>query len=219
MYQLNKQLTKSNVAYAKRQELLQTTLKQLQEGQKTGKTAKAMFGTPTQHADHLLHPKQEDSSQNLANQSMWLLAADNALIFLAIFTGMFAIMGWLSPKSLDVKINGTSGITSIILISILGGFIFSYVAKAVLPRVVHGKAKRPPFWRRALIILGGLVVWMVVFFAGNMLPNVINPRPNQVVYIVIALVAIGADIWFRRQFNIVGILGSNQRQRARGRKN
>lgn len=211
MYQLNKQLDKSNVTYTKKQELLQETLKQIQEGQKTGKTARAMFGTPTQHAHDLLHPKKKETTQTAADQPTWMLAADNALIFFAIFTGMFAIMGWVSPRSLAVKINGSSGITAIVLISILGGLIFSVVAKAMLPRKVNGKTKRRPFWQRTLIVLGGLVLWMVIYFGGNILPNAINPRPDKVVYLVCALVGLGADIWFRRQFHVSGILGSAQR--------
>lgn len=211
MYQLNKQLEKSNVTYTKKQELLQETLKQIQEGQKTGKTARAMFGTPTQHAHDLLHPKKKETTQTVADQSLWMLAADNALIFFAIFTGMFAIMGWASPRSLDVKVNGSSGITAIIIISLLGGLIFSWVAKQMVPRVVNGKRKRRPFWQRTLIVLGALVVWMAVYFAGNILPNAVNPRPDKVVYVVLALLGLGGDIWFRRQFHVSGILGAAQR--------
>lgn len=211
MYQLNKQLEKSNVTYTKKQELLQATLKQIKEGQKTGKTARAMFGTPTQHAHDLLHPKKKDTNQSVADQSTWLLAADNALIFFAIFTGMFAIMSWISPKSLDVSINGSSGITAIVVISILGGLIFAVVAKMMMPRKVNGKVKRRPFWQRTLVVLGGLVLWMVIYFGGNILPNAINPRPNRYVYLVCALVGLGGDIYFRRRYHVSGILGSTQR--------
>lgn len=215
MYQLNKQLEKANVEYSKKQALLQDTLKKVQEGQKTGKTARAMFGTPTQYAHELLHPKKKDDPRSLSNQATWMLAADNALIFFAIFTGMFAIMSWITPKALDISINGSSGITAIVLISVLGGLIFSIVAKSVLPQMVNGKPKRRPFWQRMLIIFAGLVVWMAVYFGGNVLPNAINPRPNKVVYLALALLGIGGDIWFRRQFHVAGMFGSAQRTRRR----
>ena len=63
MYQLNKQLDAQGATAEAKTALLEETMTALLEGQKTGQTAKGLFGTPTKHADELLHPKKTPAEQ------------------------------------------------------------------------------------------------------------------------------------------------------------
>ncbi|MBO9150328.1 MAG: DUF1129 family protein, partial [Escherichia coli] len=112
MFQLNKQLDAQGADPAKKPAMLEETLKALQEGQKTGQTARGLFGTPTQRAHALLHPEPTEQSQT--QTSLKLMALDNGIMFFAIFTFMFGLMDWISPQAMKVSHNGNMGITSII---------------------------------------------------------------------------------------------------------
>ena len=74
MFQLNKQLDAQGADPAKKPAMLEETLKALQEGQKTGQTARGLFGTPTQRAHALLHPEPTEQSQT--QSSLKLMALD-----------------------------------------------------------------------------------------------------------------------------------------------
>ena len=196
MYQLNKQLDRQGVESDKKPEMLQETAQQLAAGQKKGKTAKALFGTPTEYAKELKNPKK--TPEHMTKRSIWLLAIDNALIFLSIFTFMF---GWLSPLAMHSSRAGSSGITAILLVAILGGVLFGYVAMQLQPtKNKDGKwVQTKPMWFRVLTVAFGLVAWLAVYMLASLLPNVVNPRLNQWGYLAIAVVTFVGDIYYRRR--------------------
>ena len=142
MFQLNKQLEAQGAPADKKAEWLQATVEQLLAGQKTAQTAKGLFGTPTAYAHELLHPKKEEVERQV-NTNTWLLAADNALMFFAIFAIMFGVLAFTSPKALSMQShNGNAGITAIILVALAGGALFGFLMKMIRPgtfrRDVHG---------------------------------------------------------------------------------
>ena len=98
MYQLNKQLDAQGATAEAKPALLEETMTALLEGQKTGQTAKGLFGTPTKYADELLHPKKTPAEQQ--QTSTVLMSVDNGLMFFAIFTFMFGLMGLMQPSTL-----------------------------------------------------------------------------------------------------------------------
>lgn len=213
MYQLNKQLDKLGVASEKKETMLQKTAEKLVAGQKQGQTARAMFGTPTEYAKELKNPKPTPAQTS--KQSMKLLAIDNMLIFLSIFTFMFGLMFWLSPVAMQTKQAGSSGITAILIVAIIGGLIFGYVATQMQPqRNADGKAvNKRPLWLRILIIVAGLAVWLLVYMLVSMLPNAINPRLNAWVYIIIGVVAFLGDMYFRSKFHVNNAIYGNRARR------
>ena len=77
MYQLNKQLDAQGATAEAKTALLEETMTALLEGQKTGQTAKGLFGTPTKYADELLHPKKTPAEQQ--QTSTILMSVDNGL--------------------------------------------------------------------------------------------------------------------------------------------
>lgn len=210
MYQLNKQLDRLGVASDKKPEMLDETVQQLIAGQKKGQTAKTLFGTPTERAKALKNPKP--TTQEVTRRSLWLLAIDNGLIFLSIFTFMFGLMYWMTPVAMRSQRAGNSGITAIILVAAVGGLIFGYVALQLQPaRDSNGKrVPTKPLWFRILAVVGGLIGWLLIYMLASLLPNVINPRLNQWLYFIVAVAAFAGDIFYRRRYHITGSIYGNR---------
>lgn len=206
MYQLNKQLDRLGVASDKKEEMTKETIDKLLAGQKKGQTARTLFGTPTEYAKELKNPKPSDAQ--VTKQSIKLLAIDNMLIFLSIFTFMFGLMFWLSPAAMQTKNAGTSGITAILIIAITGGAIFGYVAMQVQPkRDAKGKGLiKKPLWLRIITIVAGLAIWLLIYMVVSLLPNAVNPRLNAWAYIIIGVVTFVGDMYFRSKFHVNGSL-------------
>lgn len=212
MYQLNKQLDRIGVASADKPAMLEETAQQLVAGQKQGKTAKALFGTPTEQAKELKNPKK--TPEHISKESIWLMAIDNMLIFLSIFTFMFGLMYWMTPAAMHSQRAGSSGITAILLVAGLGGLLFVYVARQLQPtKNKEGKwVQTKPMWFRVLTVAFGLVVWLAVYMLASLLPNVVNPRLNQWAYLIIAVVTFVGDIVYRRRYHITGGFYGNRRK-------
>lgn len=211
MYQLNKQLDRLQVASDKKPAMLEETVQKLVAGQKKGETAKALFGTPTAYAKELKNPKKDPA--HMTKESIKLLAIDNALIFLSVFTFLFALMFWLSPMAMRSKQAGSSGITAILVVAILGGALYGYIALQLQPtKNKNGKwVQTKPVWIRILTVVLGLVAWLLVYMLASLLPNALNPRLNQWAYLAIAIVAFAGDIYFRRRFHITGTFYGSRR--------
>lgn len=216
VFQLNKQLERQGVAKEKRPEIIQDTITQLKEGQKTGKTAKALFGTPTEYVKNLKDPKKNNQPNHMSKQSIKLLALDNMLIFFSIFTFMFGLMFWISPAAMKMTHYGSSGLLAIVLVSVSGGLSYGYVASQLQPVKKNGKwVQAKPVWFRILTVAFGLVVWLAVYMASSLLPNVINPRLNAWAYIILGVIAFAGDIIFRRKYHITGAFYGNRNNRRK----
>lgn len=213
MFQLNKQLDAQGADPAKKPAMLEETLKALQEGQKTGQTARGLFGTPTQRAHALLHPEPTEQSQT--QSSLKLMALDNGIMFFAIFTFMFGLMDWISPQSMKVAHNGNMGITSIILVAITGGILFGWIAKYMLPvkNEETGKYVKRPLWARIVTVVSGLVMWILIYILTAMMPNSVNPRLNQWFYLILGVAAFALDIWLRGRYHITSAFSPRRQQR------
>lgn len=206
MYQLNKQLDRLGVSSDKKDAMLNETIQKLLAGQENGRTARTLLGTPTEYAKELKNPKPTPAETN--RQSIRLLAIDNMLIFLSIFTFMFGLMFWLSPAAMQTKQAGTSGITAILIVALTGGLIFGYVATQVQPQF-NAKGKRvnkKPLWQRILVIVAGLAAWLLIYMLVSLLPNAINPRLNPFVYLGIGVLTFLGDMYFRARFHVSGSL-------------
>lgn len=209
IYQLNKQLDRQGVAKDKQPAMIKETVEKLQAGQKKGQTAKKLFGTPTEYAKELKNPKPKDVREN-TQRSMRLLAVDNTLIFFSIFTFMYGIMFLMSPQLRQAKRYGSSGITAIVLSSVIAGLLFSYVMLQLQP--VKGKKARP-MATRILILVLALIGWLGVYMLASQLPNIVNPRLNAWIYIIFGVVAFGGDIYFRNRYHVAGAYGNRRRRR------
>ena len=214
MFQLNKQLAAQGATGEQKQALLDETQRQLLAAQPEGKTAKALFGTPTSHAHELLHPKKQVEERD-ENTNLWLMAADNALMFFAIFAFMFGILAFTSPSALATNgHNGNSGITAIILVALAGGGLFGGLMKLIRPKILaDGSREKRPLWYRVLVIILGLITWIAVYGLVTLLPNAINPQLNKWVYVILGVAGFAADLYLRTKFNIANALFGGQPRR------
>ncbi|WP_283583396.1 DUF1129 domain-containing protein [Limosilactobacillus difficilis] len=222
IYQLQKQLKEQGAKADKIPGMIQETVKSLQEGQKSGKTARAMYGTPTHYAHQLIHPDTNKKPDELKTSSFPQLALDNTIMLLAIFTIMYGIMGLLPNNSIGkLKVNGAAGITAIVIISVVGGLTFGYITKLMEPvkDETTGRWKKRPVGMRIGLTIAAFVIWLLAYLLVNLLPNVINPVLNSWIELVIGVVAILGDIYYRRKYHIVGsAFSTRQPNRRQSRK-
>ncbi|WP_137596614.1 DUF1129 domain-containing protein [Paucilactobacillus kaifaensis] len=214
MFQLNKQLDEQGMKADKKPDVIKETVDALLAGQKTGATAKQLFGTPTKKAYDLIHgPARAGGGQQ--QSSFWLLATDNGLMFFNIFTLLFGVMGIFQPKSLQTQQTGTTGIVAIILVGVIGGMLFAWITQILTP---PAKKEKKPIWYRILAVIGALVAWVAVYFFASLLPNAINPQLPAWAYIALGVLGFVGDLYLRRKFHIVGgAFGSPRQQQNRRR--
>ena len=197
MYRLRKELKESKLNDEQRSEALIDTETRLLEAQKTGKTAKHLFGTPTQRLNEIVEgPKK--AKIEAQNNNMWIRALDNGLIFAALFAAMYAIMMLIEPKTIT-STPGPSGLLAIILTSAVGGIGMGYIYK-----VLGSSKKRPSVWKQAGIVVIAVVLWIIFYTSFGMLPPVINPTLPFYGYAILAVAAFGGRWYLRRKFHIVG---------------
>ncbi|MDR3189785.1 MAG: DUF1129 domain-containing protein [Lactobacillaceae bacterium] len=181
---------------------------QLLAGQKTGKTAKQLFGTPAEALGIKVKEAniQAKSPSNYAKAKFTHLAIDNTLTFLMLFSFMFGLTMTFSKFSRGAN-GGAAGITSLLLTSITGGLLFALVTKIM----ANEKMNR---WKRLLGAVAGFIVWFAVYLSLASLPPFINPLLPGYVYIAIAAIAfLGFRAWRKKTGISGGFLGSASRNR------
>ena len=197
MFRLRKELKDSKLNDEQRQTAIIDTETKLLAGQKTGKTAKQLFGTPTQRLTELVEgPKKEKIEAQ--NNNYWLRALDNALIFVALFAAMYGIMMAMQPKTIE-QAPGPAGVLSIILTSAMGGLGISYIYK-----IMAKQKKRPSIWKQGGITIVAVILWMIFYTSFAMLPKIINPILPIYGYISLAIATFALRWYLRRKFQITG---------------
>ncbi|GEP18947.1 DUF1129 domain-containing protein [Pediococcus argentinicus] len=200
MFRLRKELADQKIDADKLKQALDDTEAKLLEGQKKGQTAKQLFGTPTEHMQEIVHgPKRQIGAQTTDN--LWLRAVDNGLIFMALFSAMYALMAFFQPAAI-VKSPGPAGLLAIIGTSAVGGIGMGYVYKWLYPSSNGGK--RPTFWRQIGVTTAAVLAWIVAYMVFSVIPSVINPTLPAFGYVILAALAFGGRWLFRRRYNIVG---------------
>ncbi len=212
IYQLNKQLDAKGIPADKKSDYLDKTIAKMQAGQKQGKTAKTLFGTPTAYAEELTNPKKKETEVQ-GTSNFGLLALDNGMMFFAIFSFMFGLISFMNPSSLSPNGHyGSSGLTAILIIAIAGGLLFGYIAKIMAPSKdpKTGKMVQRSLWARIGMIVLAFVIWIGIYTLAGFLPNSINPQTNKWVYILLGIIVFGADLYLRTRFHIVNNVFAGQ---------
>ncbi len=193
MFKFNQALGGVKLKDEQKSELVDQMVKDLLEGQKSGKTARNMWGTVDQKIDSVVNPPKKAANPV---RDYWPNAAYNTLLFFTIFNLLYGITFLFSKNAAAT----TMGITGIILSSIIAGLGIPLMTMLIAPGVKH-KYSLPI---RILFIAGFFVVWMAVFFIAGLIPRVINPILNPYVYIALGVLSIGGSVWFKRRYNITG---------------
>lgn len=188
---------------------------QLLAGQKAGRTARQIFGTP-QQALGVETKKALDNTpeRGYASYGFWAIAIDNALVFFAMFTGMFGLMLLFSGQKMLAEGQqniGSFGITALILTAVSGGLFFAAWSIMVAPRQ-DGSQRSMWFRLAATIILFG--AWFMAYMSFSFIPLAINPILNGWIYLALAgLTYLGFRRWRQTTGIKGGFLGGNQSRR------
>ncbi|TYC48996.1 DUF1129 family protein [Weissella muntiaci] len=185
---------------------------QLLEGQKSGQTARQMFGTPAQALGLAKQVAVEEEgltpNQIYAAHPFWQLVLDNAMAFGMLFMVMFGFMLAFS-SNVSRESAGAAGLTSLIGTAVFGAIFFSLATKFLAAK---GGSRIVKFLGAALLF----VAWFGLYLLLAGLPAAVNPIMPGWVYLVLAAITFFAFRYWRARTKIVGgFLGGTRRPRNR----
>lgn len=195
MFKFNQALGATKLSADKKNEAVQTMVQELLEGQKSGKTARNMWGTVDQKIETTVHPPARPADPR---RDYWKNAGYNAVLFLTIFFLMYGVLWFLPTKG--GQHSPMMGITGILISAAVAGLGIPIVTMMFTPGVKH----RFSIWIRIILVVLFLIVWMGIFTLSSILPPVLNPVLNPIVYIVLGVLSGVAAFFVKRQFNITG---------------
>ncbi|MGX7015018.1 DUF1129 domain-containing protein [Vagococcus silagei] len=205
MFDLKKVLANETLPEEREVRALNSMLQALVDGQKTGVTAKQLYGTPTEAAS-----KIKETPDVLPTSSFSILWLDNSLVlfsFLAIITSMFSVMS----KESGV----TQGITSLVIGAISGGLSFYFIHKYVYVYNLPGadQSKKPGFLKSTGIMALCFIPWLFFFSMAQLLPATVNPSLDPMINLVLGAAAFGGHYLLKKKYNIQGSLFTRPPQR------
>jgi uncharacterized membrane-anchored protein len=194
IFDLKKSLVAANLSEEAQTLALHEILPQLVDGQKSGITARQLFGTVSERTEAILNKPEE-----LPESTPFLMWLDNALLLFGVMSIMFSIMMlWSKGKTQPM------GILTLVLASMFGGYVFYLMYKYVYQydRPGMDKSKRPGWLKTGLILVASMFLWIVVFAGTSMLPTVINPVFDPIIVIILGGVAIGVRHLLKKKYNM-----------------
>lgn len=162
--------------------------------QRHGQPANGLYmAAPKIKAEEMLHPHKKPTKK-----PFWQLAVDGALMYLAIFVGLFGIIALFENKQSQ---NSQMGILTLASVGIaLGVFMVKY-NDWVMPK--NGQKMS---WSKLILSGIGLAAVLFIWIWVLSLPFVraINPVLPGEADVVIAVVAFGIRYLFRKHYNLTG---------------
>ena len=175
-------------------------LKALVDGQKTGVTAKQLYGTPTEAVVFVTTKPATPPKTNFG--SMWL---DNSLMLFAVLALITGAMTMISKNP-----QPTQGIISILIGAISGGLSFYLIYRYVYIYDLPGadRSKKPGTLKTGAIMALCFIPWLMIFSFSAYIPKNINPSLDPVITIILGAVAFGVRYLLKKKYNIQGSLFS-----------
>lgn len=194
MMSLDKALIAANISEEKRVAIYNEMLKNLIKGQKSGQTARQLYGTVTERTSVLLaSPKENETGRS----EDWKIMLDGGLLMGAMFALITGLSGFIGKGQ-----GSEMGIITMILNFILGGFVILLISKNMPDK---NKNKKGNTLRYILVSTAGMLGWMFVMTASMaLLPSSINILMSAGVNIAIGVTAFAAKMYFKRKLNIHG---------------
>ncbi|MDR3242044.1 MAG: DUF1129 domain-containing protein [Lactobacillaceae bacterium] len=178
---------------------------ELLAAQKTGKTARQLYGTPADALGVKLTSNRQANPGTAYGDYKYLdLTIDNTLTFLMLFSMMFGIT-LMFQKQTAGSTPGAAGITALLITSVLGGLLFAFGTKAIASGIKK-------VWS-LLTAVAAFVLWFAIYLGVAMLPAVVNPILPGFVYIAIAVATFfGFRAWRKKTGITGGFLGGSTRR-------
>ncbi|MDR0921442.1 MAG: DUF1129 domain-containing protein [Lactobacillales bacterium] len=208
MFDLNKQLENGNVSEETKVRKFAEMLPEIVEHQKSGQTARQLYGTVSERATEIIGKPEDKSIKKVTTKPalMWL---DNFLLLLGLMGIMLGILGIVGRNK------GTQfGIITLFAMAAVGGLMFYVMYKLVYQYEAPGadRSKRPGWFKTGLILVVGMFIWILSFTLTAFLPSVINPFLPSPVILVIGALAIGARMLLKKKYNIASSMQSQARR-------
>lgn len=178
-------------------EVLYSMLPTIVEQQANHITAKKLYGTVTEQADHLT--AGPNRKNNVVEKSEpWKLYIDGALLLgglLAVINGVFQLFG-------NGQTQNPMGAATLFI-----NFLLAGGAMLVIGKYAPQPGQKGGFMKYILASTLTMLVWMLFFSVGAaLIPRVINPVVPPMVSIGIGVLAIIGKYFFKRAFNVQGSL-------------
>ncbi|MGY3767045.1 DUF1129 domain-containing protein [Vagococcus vulneris] len=198
IFDLKKDLAKTSLSEEQKTLALHDMLTALVEGQKSGTTAKQLYGTPTEAVKNIV--EAPEALPEITFGKAWL---DNSLVlfaFLAVITGGFSLLSNTGQA--------TQGITSILIGAASGGLSFYLIYKYVYSYDYPGadQSKKPGALKSGGIIALCFIPWVLLFSASSLIPRTFNPTIDPMIAIVLGAAAYGIHFLLKKKFGIQGSL-------------
>ncbi|MCQ9210792.1 DUF1129 domain-containing protein [Granulicatella seriolae] len=195
--QLDRVLRASNYGELEREKAYASMLPEIVSQQKSGVTARQLFGTVSQKADDIMNGKAKANNGRSSDALIWL---DGSLLLGAIFALMSGVSGYLNPAQAQGM-----GIVTLIINFIIGGGILLLLSK-YMPDYSKPKGQRG-YWRYFGVSIAAMLVWLIVVIGSQTaVPANINISLASPVYLVIGAASFGLRWYLRRTLNITGTL-------------
>ncbi len=198
IFDINKVLETSSLTEEKKVRELNTMLTALVEGQKTGMTAKQLYGTPTDAADAIVN-----APEPMPEMTFGKIMLDNFLLLLTILSVMVSIFAMFSKTGQQ-----SQGITAIVLGAASGAFSFYLIYRYVYVYDLPGadKSKRPGFLKTSGIMVLSFIPWFLVFALASLLPASVNPVLDPMLTISFGALAFAFRYWLKKKFKFESVM-------------
>lgn len=196
MLSLNKTLTEKNMSETKKEEVFNEMLHNLVERQKSGETARQLYGTVTECANQLIAKPEQSQTGPSEN---WKIALDGGLMI----GGLFSLITGLSGLFSNVENASSSlGLITTLLNFIVGGLVILWISKNMPDRK---NPKKGGMFRYILVSTIGMLSLMVVMTGSMMvIPEAVNVPINAIGNVVVGVLAFVAKYFAKRKLNIRG---------------
>lgn len=197
MIGLDRALTQANYDEESKHTLYNKMMKELVTNQKSGTTARQLYGTVSECAENVL--QRQEATVSSERSPDWLIALDGGLLLGAIF----ALISGTSLLTAGENTQPGMGIISLILNFIAGGLSMLIVSK-YQPDVNAPKGKKGYFKYIGVLILS-MVFWMLAMTATMVLvPPAINISLPATAYLIIGALSFALRVYLKKKFSITG---------------
>lgn len=199
MMSLDKALSAANLSEERKIEIYGEMLPKLVEGQKTGQTARQLYGTVTEQTTAVLDGPRKVAAN--APSKDWQIFVDGGLMMVAL---MSLVMGATGLIGKGQSSGGEMGLATLILNFFGGGLVVLLIAKNT-PGRDGAEKKKGGFFRYILVVGVAMLAWLLVMtLSMTYLPASLNIVLPPVGYLIVAAVAFAGKWYFKKTYNVRG---------------
>ncbi|HFI0564284.1 TPA: DUF1129 domain-containing protein [Streptococcus suis] len=188
------QLIKDGKTDSEIKALLEEILPTIIEKQKTGVTARNLYGAPSEWAASKSFSKEEMKDQVEFNENPWLMWLDSSLFMLALIAGINGVMNLLGQGA-------QYGLVTLLVIGFGVGagmyFMYHFVYKEQIQT-----GQRPKLLKAILFLGLATLAWSLVFLLAALIPATFNPILPPIATILIGVLAFGIRYLLKKKYNI-----------------